>query len=83
MGLFKQQQQQSSDDVVAPNDPQAMTSLGLRAEEAGDLDAARAWYEQAATRDRSDCTKKSDQTSVCSTQPAATSPFQFSKWSSQ
>ncbi len=47
MGLFKKKQQ-SSDDVVAPDDPEAMVNLGGLAYEAGDLDAARAWYEQAA-----------------------------------
>ncbi len=47
MGLFKKQQQ-SSDDVVAPDDPEAMTNLGVLAEEAGDMDVARAWYEYAS-----------------------------------
>ncbi len=51
MGLFKKQQQQSSDDVVAPDDPKAMTNLGTLAQEAGDLDVVRVWYEQAATLD--------------------------------
>ncbi len=41
MGLFKKQQQ-SSDDDVAPDDPEAMIKLGALAYEAGDLDAARA-----------------------------------------
>ncbi len=47
MGLFKKKQQ-SSDDDVAPDDPEAMFNLGLLAYKAGDEDAARAWYEQAA-----------------------------------
>ncbi len=44
MGLFKKQQQ-SSDDVIAPDDAEAMINLGLLAEKAGDEDAARVWYE--------------------------------------
>ncbi len=52
MGLFKKKQQQSSDDVVAPDGPEAMIKLGALAYEAGDLDAARAWWEQAAKLDQ-------------------------------
>ncbi len=48
MGLFKKKQQQSWDDVVAPDDPNAMINLGWLAQEVGDLVAARSWYEQAA-----------------------------------
>ncbi len=47
MGLFKKQEQ-SSDDVVATADPEAMTDLGELAYEAGDTDAARVWWEKAA-----------------------------------
>ncbi len=52
MGLFKKQQQ-SSDDVVAPADPEAMTNLGSLADEAGDLDVVRVRYEPAAHHERS------------------------------
>ncbi len=45
MGLFKKKQ--SSDDVAASGDPKVMVKLGRRADEAGDLDAARVWYEKA------------------------------------
>ncbi len=45
MGLFKKKQ--SSDDVVAPDDPEAMIKLGILADEAGNRDAARVWYEKA------------------------------------
>ncbi len=51
MGLFKKQQQ-SSDDAVAPDDAESMINLGVLAEETGDLDATRAWYEQAAKLDQ-------------------------------
>ncbi len=46
MGLFEKPQQSSA--AAAPDDPEAMNNLGELAYEAGDLDAARAWYEKAA-----------------------------------
>ncbi len=51
MGVFKQQQ--SSDDAVAPDGPDAMNNLGEIAYEAGDLDVVRVRYEPAAHHERS------------------------------
>ncbi len=52
MGLYKKQQQ-SSDDAVAPDDPEAMINLGELAKEAGDRDGVRVRYEPSANRERS------------------------------
>jgi len=50
MGLFEKPQQ-SSDDAVASDDPEAMNNLGRLAYQAGDLEGARAWWEKAAKLD--------------------------------
>ncbi len=52
MGLFEKPQQ-SSDDAVASDDPDAMINLGEIAYEAGDLDVVRVRYEPAAHHERS------------------------------
>ncbi len=52
MGLYKKQEQ-SSDDAVAPDGPEAMINLGELADEAGDLDVVRVRYEPAAHHERS------------------------------
>ncbi len=47
MGLFKKKNQRRWEQMAALGNTDAMTSLGALAEEAGDLDAARVWYEKA------------------------------------